>query len=188
MPQLNQPDWDSSTVESSSNAEWVRGALDRYEQPLLRYAQRFTNDVETARDVVQDTFLKLCTAERAQVDGHLAPWLYRVCRNRALDVMKKERRMQPMDEAVAATQASPQPPPGALAEGRETEALVWQALGGLPENQQEVFRLKFHEQLSYKEISEVTGFTVNNVRYLIHTSLKSVRTSLQGHIDLAPGA
>ncbi|MCC6145521.1 MAG: sigma-70 family RNA polymerase sigma factor [Candidatus Hydrogenedentes bacterium] len=175
-------------MDSSSNAEWVWAALERYERPLLRYAQRFTQDEETARDVVQDTFLKVCTAERAQVEDHLAPWLYRVCRNRALDVMKKERRMQPMDEAVAARQASPAPPPRAVAAGNETEALVRQALDGLPENQQEVFRLKFHDQMSYKQISEVTGFTVNNVRYLLHTSLKSVRTTLQGQIDLAPGA
>ena len=158
-------------------------ALTRYEQPLLRYARRMTGDTETARDVVQDTFLKLCQVDRAAVDAHLAPWLYRVCRNRALDVIKKEKRMQPMDDVMLAEQTSPQPPPRAVAEGRETASIVLAALAELPANQQEVFRLKFQEQLSYKEISAITGFAVTNVRYLIHISLKRVRERLHEHLD-----
>lgn len=166
-----------------SKAAWVRDALDCHERSLLRYARRITRNAETARDVVQDTFLRLCAADRGQVDGHLAPWLYRVCRNRALDVARKEARMESMTEALAETQASLEPPPSAAAAMRETEGLVWRAIGGLREDQQEVFRLKFQEQLSYKEISEVTGANVNHVRYLIHTSLKQVRAVL----EVSPG-
>ena len=47
------------------------------------YATRLLRDAETARDVVQDTFLKLCASEFASIDGHLAEWLFTVCRNRA---------------------------------------------------------------------------------------------------------
>lgn len=158
----------------------------RYEQPLLRYAARITGDAETAQDVVQDTFLKLCLANRDTIEGYLAPWLYRVCRNRALDVRKKEQRMQPVEPVRLETHPSHQPPPRAVAEGRETESLVLDALAELPENQQEVFRLKFQDQLSYKEISDVTGFPVDNVRYLIHTSLKRVRERLRTTLELAP--
>ncbi|MBI2435591.1 MAG: sigma-70 family RNA polymerase sigma factor [Candidatus Hydrogenedentes bacterium] len=171
-------------MTEQSKAEWVRAALERYEQPLLRYAWRITRNTETARDVVQDTFLRLCAANQARVDGHLAPWLYRVCRNRALDVAKKEARMETMTEELAAVQPAHDVSPGAAAAAQETQALVWQALGGLAQNQQEVFRLKFQDQLSYKEISEVTGVSVNHVRYLIHTSLKHMRQALEGSLDL----
>jgi len=172
--------------ETNPQGEWVRAALSRYEAPLIRYATRVTQDVEVARDVVQDTFLRLCQADRRKVDGHLAPWLYRVCRNRALDVMKKERRMEPMDTTVAELTPSPNPTPRHAAEHQEMEAQVLGVIERLPAKQQEVFRLKFQEQLSYKEISEVTGYPVNNVRYLLHRSMNTLRERLRGRLDPAP--
>ena len=167
--------------EDERNADRVRAALNRYEAPLIRYATRLTGNSEVARDVVQDTFLKLCTADWAKIEAHLAPWLYRVCRNRAFDVLKKENRMQPLLEPDT------KPRPGDVAEGHEAEALVHSVLAGLPEKNQEVVRLKFQHELSYKEISEVTGQPVNSVRYIIHTTLKTLRQQLQGRLDPALG-
>ena len=168
-----------------THTAWVQAALERYEGPLIRYARRFTGDIELARDVVQDTFLRLCAADRDAVEAHLAPWLYRVCRNRALDVMKKEKRMQPLSDGQAEAQPDAKPQPSALAQQREQEQVVWDVVEALPEKQREAFRLKFQDQLSYKEISEVTGFPVNNVRYLIHTALKTMREQLRGQLNVA---
>ena len=173
--------------EQSSQADWVRDALEHYEGPLIRYAARITGDAERARDVVQDTFMKLCAADRAQVNAHLAPWLYRVCRNRALDVRKKEQRMHLMDNETMAREADSAPTPRAVAALNETENTILHAVNGLKAEQQEVFRLKFQDQLSYQEISDVTGFPVNNVRYLIHTSLKALRQTLHSQIECADG-
>ena len=171
--------------ENLTRTEWVRDAMARYETPLIRYAQRFTGSMETAQDVVQDTFFKLCVAEQAQVDGHLAPWLYRVCRNRALDVVKKEQRMRPLSDVEMATQASTAAPPNVAAENEETGAMIQAAMKALPDAQEEAFRLKFQDRLSYKEIGDVTGQTTNQVRYHIHSALKTLREKLRGQLDLA---
>ena len=48
----------------------------------------------------------------------------------------------------------------------------------LPDNQREVIRLKFQQELSYKEISEATGLAVGNVGFLLHTGLKRLRSLL----------
>ena len=170
--------------DGQDRVQWLQDALQRYERPLVRYALRLTGDLELARDIVQDTFLQACRADPARINGHLQPWLYRVCRNRTLDVLKKEERMQHLDVQTMEAQPGHERPPGEQAEGRETEALVIGALAKLPANQQEVFRLKFQDQLSYKEISVVTGFPVHNVRYLIHTSLKTMREQLRSHFNL----
>src|SRR5687767_2374444 len=92
--------------------EWIRRALDRYEGQLTRYAQRITGDGERARDVVQETFLRLCREPPAAVDGHLAEWLFTVCRNQALDVCRKESRMTLMTEPerIANDMSSETPP------------------------------------------------------------------------------
>ena len=79
---------------------WVRETLDRYERPLVRYALRYAGDLESARDAVQDTFLKLCLADPAALNGKLAGWLFTVCRNRALDMRRKQRRSVPLEPGV----------------------------------------------------------------------------------------
>jgi DNA-directed RNA polymerase specialized sigma24 family protein len=53
-------------------SEWLRSIVDGYEGPLIRYAAHIMGDMESARDVVQDTFLRLCEQDRQQLDGHLA--------------------------------------------------------------------------------------------------------------------
>ena len=65
-----------------SNSEFLALALERYEAPLVGYATHILGDVEHARDVVQDTFLKLCREGPGKVRDHLAQWLFTVCRNR----------------------------------------------------------------------------------------------------------
>ncbi len=157
---------------------WIRSVLDHYEGPLTRYARRITGDLETARDVVQDTFLRLCSCDRAEVDGYLGQWLFTVCRNRALDVRRKDGRMQTASETDIETRASNERDPAGIIERREQAGGALQALALLPENQQEVLRLRFQNGLSYKEIAAVTELTAGNVGYLIHMGIKAIREKL----------
>lgn len=159
-------------------AEWIRSLLNRYEGPLVRYASQFLGDIDRARDVVQDTFLKLCSENPSRIGDHAGPWLFTVCRNRALDVIRKEKRMNPLDEEHIAVLESDQMNPAEAYERHETTNLVLKALNHLPRRQQEVIRLKFQEGLSYKEIGQITGDSVTNVGFLIHTGMKTIRERL----------
>jgi RNA polymerase sigma factor (sigma-70 family) len=154
---------------------WVPSVMAEYEEPLIRYAAHITGDLERAREVVQDTFLKLCHQSPAQIRSHLAQWLYAVCRNRALDVLRKERRMTGISDAQLQLQYDPVPEVPAVMEKEEQLADVLNILNTLPANQQEVIRLKFQADLSYLEITRVTNLTVGNVGFLIHTGLKTIR-------------
>ena len=162
----------------ASQSEWVSSTLQRFEQPLVRYAQRITGDLETAREVVQDTFLRLCRQQQAAIDGHLSQWLFTVCRNRALDVQQKERRMSTtlnLDQQSGPATSLATAAPDQAAETRDSAARVLDFLDQLPANQQEVIRLKFQNELSYREIAEVTGLTVSNVGFLLHVGIKQLR-------------
>ena len=161
--------------EQSGRAEWMQSTLHDYEGPLLRYAVRLTGNLERARDVVQDTFLRLCREKPERLNSQLAEWLFTVCRNRALDVQRKESRLSPLTDADLATRPSAEPSPATVAADREAETDVFQALDNLPSNQQEVLRLKFQNGLSYREISRVTSLSESNVGFLIHTGLKTLR-------------
>jgi len=161
------------------DSSWISSVLAEFEQPLTRYAAHITGDIERAREIVQDTFLKLCRQKPAKISGHLAQWLYTVCRNRALDVLRKERRMTAISDAQLELQTHSGPDASAAMEKEEQLADVLKILTTLPANQQEVIRLKFQGDMSYAEISRITNLTVSNVGFLIHTGLKTIRERVQ---------
>lgn len=165
-------------VAPVSHQQWVLAAVSRYEGPLILYAGRILGDPERARDVVQDTFLKLCGQAPTQLDGRLAEWLFTVCRNRALDVLRKEGRMSRLADDQVAAQASHEPDPATALERHDAAARALSVLEGLPPNQREVLRLKFQNGFSYREISQISGHSVSNVGFLIHTGLKTLRQRL----------
>lgn len=157
------------------NGPWVRGAVDRFEGPLTLYAARLLGDADAARDVVQETFLRLCSQNHDAIGPRLAEWLFTVCRNRSLDVLRKERRMTRLSEEQVQRCLSPAPGPSDLAERRELSSRVLDLLDSLPVNQREVIRLKFQNGFSYQEISRISGHSVSNVGYLIHAGMKTLR-------------
>jgi len=164
---------------AARSRDGIRSAVDQYQGRLIRFAARITGDVESARDVVQDTFLRLCREDLDDVWDHLPAWLFRVCRNRALDVRKKEGPVQRLDAVASAATSGPAADPHDLLERGEDTRRVLAALEELPPAQQEVLRLRFQEDLSYKEISAITGHSVGNVGFRIHTGIKQVRQRLR---------
>ena len=167
-----------SRISSPEHESWVRDAVARYEGPLQLYAARLLGDAETARDVVQDTFLRLCASDFASINGHLAEWLFTVCRNRALDVVRKEHRMTQLRDEQVVRCLSPEPGPLAVTLRQDLCAKVLELLEALPVNQREVVRLKFQNGFSYQEISRISGHSVSNVGYLIHAGIKALRLQL----------
>jgi len=167
--------------QDPDQAAWVREALDRYERPLVRYALRYAGDLESARDAVQDTFLKLCLADRAALNGRLAGWLFTVCRNRALDLWRKQRRSVPLDTAAERQIESPMRPPGAALEADELRTLVYAEIDRLPADERETVLLKFHDGLTYREISQVTGTPVATINYRMHALLTRIAERLRAN-------
>jgi RNA polymerase sigma-70 factor (ECF subfamily) len=147
----------------------------RFELPLLQYATRIIGDRERARDVVQETFVQLQRAQRRQVDSAPAKWLFTVCRNRALNVCRKERRMMYLEDEVLETRHAPEAGPVEELERKEAGGFLLRIIGTLPPRQQEVLQLKFQNDLSYQEISDITHLSVSNVGVMIHNALKTLR-------------
>jgi len=166
---------------------FLLAALERYERPLIRYAHSFTGDLEEARDVVQDVFVKL--TQHAATVGHdrLAAWLFTVCKNRALDHQRKHSRLIVMETESFDLEASPSPLPGDELESRETAATLRGLIEKLPTRQREAVMLKFISGLDYKEISQVMKTSIGNVGYLIHHGVQALRTKWQ-ELEANPGA
>jgi RNA polymerase sigma factor (sigma-70 family) len=167
---------------------WVTRALDAHERALFAYARRRTRDVETARDLVQETFRRLCEAEQTEVEGHVRAWLFTVCRRLAIDLHRKEGRMTSDAALVLDRPAGPEHSPLVQLQARRDASRLRDAIDALPDNQREVVRLKFTHGLSYKEIAEVTGLSTSNVGYLLHHGLKALKASVNPPAAAAGGA
>lgn len=164
-------------MPENEQTQWIRHLVERYQNRLLHYAQRIVGRPELAQDVVQDVFLRLWQQDRQQLDGHVAAWLYRVCRNRAIDVLGKERRMLP--SAHCGDQRLWHERPENNLEIDDEQQRLSKHIERLPDKQQEVLRLKYEGGLDHKQIAECLGSTAGYVTRLIYLATSSLRQQMQ---------
>ncbi len=165
--------------EKNQGLEWVCSLIEKFEGALVGYALSFVKDLEKAKDVTQDTFLKLCREKPEKIESYVKPWLFKVCRNRALEVLRKDKKIILFEEGTMDSLTSTELGPDQKTEQKEMRETVQTFLETLPQNQREVIRLKFQTGLSYKEISDVTALSVTNVGFLMHTGLKNIRQKMK---------
>jgi RNA polymerase sigma-70 factor, ECF subfamily len=160
--------------------EWVLAALDQYESRLLRYAQRLLGNLDEVRDVVQFVFLQLCDQSPEEIDDRLAQWLYTVCRNRALDALRRKGGVgwaSPTDQIKGGGHSPPcsrEDDPAGLAEQAELHALLRILIEELPANQREALDL-WADGFSYQQIASIIDRQEGHVRVLVHRGLKALR-------------
>jgi RNA polymerase sigma-70 factor (ECF subfamily) len=153
------------------------------EGPLLGYARRLTRRPEVAEDLVQEAFLRL----HGQFAAVREPkrWLYRTVHNLALNHHRAAARTVPFpgsgdDGDGPLREPADETLPGpdeALARHEQLEQLR-ASLARLDERSRTLLRLKFQENLSYRQISERTGLTVGHVGYLLHHAIKGLGAAM----------
>ena len=156
----------------------LRSLFDSEEGPLLRYAFSLTGRRAVAEDIVQEAFLKL-HSDWEKVDEPRA-WIFRAVRNRAFNYLRKSKRevlLGPEDGSASddAGDATPE----AMMQRMETIGALRQMLSELDEADQQIVKLKYFQNLKYREISERTGLTVGNVGYRLHHILKQLGDKLR---------
>jgi RNA polymerase sigma-70 factor (ECF subfamily) len=166
--------------ESSLNRRtWVLAALETYEGRLVRYAARLLGDGESARDVVQHAFLRLCDQSPDELVGREAAWLYTVCRNKALDALRRESgngaaHSLDREPAFGESVESHEPNPAESAAAGELHAALRRLVGELPDGQREAVEL-WSQGVAYAEIAEITGLSAGNARVLVHRAIARLR-------------
>lgn len=152
----------------------ITEALDRYERVLVSYAKEITGDLESARDAVQETFLRLSRQDVVALEPRLRPWLFLVCRNCALDHRRKAVRFraEPLEDDEWLSD-EPSPPMHAIA--AEDAGRLRELVAALPRQQRELIKLKFEAGLSYKEMAEALRTSVSTVGVQLHDAIKTLR-------------
>ena len=164
----------------------------RYEKRLLRYLRGIVRDEEKARELVQDTFMKLHKyAHRYEPKASFATWLFRIGHNVAVSYLRKKKLAlifgfgnydadtdQPASD-IATTAAGPLE----LVESSEIGAVIRRELAHLPEKLREAFVLFDVEELSIKEVAEIMGSPEGTVKARIFRARRALRERLAPYVS-----
>ena len=153
--------------------------VDRHYADCLRYATRMLGERADAEEAVQDTFVRAFRSLRHYDNrGQLRAWLFRILVNRCRSVLaRRARRGRLLNWSVAAEMAAPP-----LEEPREGEWLreeVDRGLALLAPEQREAFLLKYVEELSYEEMSVLTGAGVSALKMRVKRACERLREILK---------
>lgn len=163
---------------SKQKEAWLRSCIQHNESRLIRYVKSLVRDLEVSKDIVQESFLKLWQQDHVTLKGHETQWLFTTSRNRAYDFLRKKHRTFSVEEcALEVADSAPNAEEQMV--NQSSEELLAQLLKKLTPPQQEVVNLKFQEGLSYKEISAITGLSVNHVGVLIHNIVTNLKEGLK---------
>lgn len=147
-------------------------AIERFEKPLISYAKQITGDLDSARDAVQEAFLRLSRQDLEKLEPRLAPWLYFVCRNCAMDYRRKNGRYRELlEEEDLPLEMCPRQTLVDEEDKQQLAALV----AGLTARQRELLKLKFEADLTYKEMAEVMKMSISNIGVQLHETIKTLR-------------
>lgn len=156
----------------------IEGALREHESALVHYvAGLLRGDWERARDVVQEAFLKMCRQNADALEGGEKAWLFTVCRNGAYDRLRRSLRRREEGGDWESLQ-EPGPDPAETLARSDSAREVWQAVASLPAKKRETILLRFQQDMSYREIAEITGQPEGTVAYQIHDALNQLRRTL----------
>ena len=145
----------------------------RYSGAVYSVALRVLRDRGQAEDVLQEVFLQLWRhpVAFAQQRGSLGGWLVVVARNRAIDLLRRRKLTDPVEEGALASSLNV----ADEAERNTTMQKVRQAIAGLPDEQRKTLELAYFEGLSHTEIASRTGDPLGTVKTRIRQGLISLR-------------
>jgi RNA polymerase sigma-70 factor (ECF subfamily) len=161
----------------ANDPDWLRNCLVQNESSLIRYVHHLTRDLELAKDVVQEGFLKLWQEDQQKLAGHEVPWLFTTCRNRAYDILKRKDRKNISADEIALDIPDSTLNAEQLLDQQDDEQRLKLLLEKLTPQQREVIHMKFEQDLSYKQISEITGMSTSHVGVLIHNVVSKLKAS-----------
>jgi RNA polymerase sigma factor (sigma-70 family) len=169
-----------ANVASSQDRTAFARLFDHFAPRLNAYLIRMGTDTGTAEEIVQDT-LSTLWRKAALFDptkSSVSTWLYRIARNRRIDVARRSRSdsLDPNDPALQLVDTVDL---DKMMDAQQREDAVRLAMTGLPEEQLVLVRLAFFEGLSHSEVAERTGLPLGTVKSRIRLAFTKLRRALE---------
>ncbi len=152
-----------------------QGLLEQFGEKSLRIAFRFTGNLDDARDIVQETFIKVCSGIGSfRKETAFAPWFYRVltntCRDWKRNFFRRMRTSLPENDAFLKVHP---------AEPVEKDDALRSLIAQMPQKMKMIFILHYQEEFAMKEIAGIMDISVDTVRVQLMKGRQFIRTMYQ---------
>jgi RNA polymerase sigma factor (sigma-70 family) len=154
-------------------------------ETLFRYGSKFTRDAELLEDCIQELFLELWQARSTAHVRSVKAYLLKSLKYKLLKVFRRKGTLLPLtigneilfewshEQFLIARQ-----------EDEDKKRRVLHALGQLSNRQKEIIYLKYYQNLSYEEVSEIMNINYQVARNLLYQAIRSLKTLLAGTMEL----
>ncbi|HOZ49741.1 MAG TPA: RNA polymerase sigma factor [Candidatus Hydrogenedentes bacterium] len=171
--------------------------LNRYQMDVFRFCMHYLREVERAKEMTQETFLRLYVARhRFDTDRRFKPWILCIARNLCLNELKRSRvvAMESLDLIATSGRETlggplvprPEDSPDARAMATERREILERALDTLDDEAREIVTLRFFERMQARDIAEIVGSTEGAIRTRVHRILRTLRSQMEqdAHAEL----
>ncbi len=171
----------------SGDRSAISELIERHSKRVRSYIGMMVKDDDVADDIFQETFIKavkVIDEGRYTDSGKFLSWILRIAHNRVLDYFRREKHSRQVNESeagydVIGTMRFSEPTAEDIMVHGEMEQTIRDLITQLPEEQQEVVRLRYYSKLSFAEIAEHTEVSINTALGRMRYALINLRRMIQ---------
>ncbi len=168
-------------INKGTNSEkGYRSLMGKYQEKLYWHIRRLVHSHEDANDVLQNTFIKVFrNIHKFRGDAKLYTWLYRIATNESITFLDKKRRKQAESIDNEDLNLANQLKADSYFDGSEIQLQLQLAMAKLPEKQRLVFSMRYFEEMSYQDISDILETSVGGLKASYHHAVKKIEQYLK---------
>lgn len=180
MGEYNEKEVIALLQDSTTRREAFSMIVRHYSEQLYWQIRRIVLNHDDADDLLQNTFIKAwMNIEYFRGDAKISTWLYRIALNECLTFTSKQQITVPMEEYIESKAEEIAGDP--YFSGDEIQLLLQKALLTLPEKQRMVFNMRYYDDMSYDEMSQIFGTSVGALKSSYHIAVKKIEEYIKQH-------
>lgn len=159
--------------------KYFNDLVKQYSEPLYWHVRAMVGSHEDADDLMQEIFIKAWKALPSfRGDSEPFTWLWRIATNETISRLRKARVRAALSFSRLDAEAERISDPDPYFDGDAALRSLRKALMKLPDKQRTVFAMRYYEELSYEQISEITGTSVGALKASYHIAYEKVKSFL----------
>ncbi|MDX1720591.1 MAG: RNA polymerase sigma factor [Salegentibacter mishustinae] len=166
--------------EKKTSSEAFKELVSLYKERLYWHIRNMVKDHEDTHDVLQNTFIKIFkNIHNFKGESKLFSWMYRIATNEAISFLNKRAKRNQISSEDLQQQLIANLESDVYFEGDEIQLKLQKAIASLPAKQQQVFNMKYFQELKYREMSEILETSEGALKASYHHAAKKIEEYLK---------
>ncbi len=157
--------------------------VESYSERLYWHVRRFLCSHEDTDDLLQEIFIKIWSSLPSfRGDSSLYTWIYRIATNESLNFLQKQKIRAALRFESMSSKLEEKIDEDNGVDGNEAQKALMKAVQRLPAKQRTVFIMRWFDDLSYEDISEILGTSVGALKASYHFASEKIKTELEKYL------